>query len=340
MAISIAIDVMGGDHGAAVTVPAALNLLRRHPELSVSLVGQARVIDAALEQYRKPVDSARVQVQDAGEVVDMDEAPKSALRNKKDSSMRVAINLVGEGAANATVSAGNTGALMATARFVLRTLPGIARPAIVTTLPRMNSHVHLLDLGANIDSRPEWLLQFGAMGTILVKYLENNPNPTVALLNIGVEENKGTKTVREAAALFRDSGLNYQGFIEGDAIYTGNVDVVVCDGFLGNIALKTSEGLAQMITGILREEFRRNFSTRVAGVLSLPVIRSLKRRVDHRRYNGATLIGLRGTVIKSHGNADIIAFEHAIEEAIAEVNNRVPEHIGNELNTLLSTALE
>jgi len=245
--------------------------------------------------------------------------------------MRVAINLVKEGQAQAAVSAGNTGALMATARFVLKTLPGIDRPAIVTTLPTINGHVHVLDLGANVDCTPEQLLQFALMGSILVGALEGKSTPRVGLLNIGEEDIKGNEIVKRAHELLRKAGLNYVGYVEGDEIYTGDLDVIVCDGFVGNVALKTSEGLARMITHFMRQEFTRNLLTRAAALVALPVLKAFRKRVDPRRYNGATLAGLNGTVIKSHGGADRLAFANAIRVALAEARNNVPERIGREL---------
>ncbi len=336
MTITVAVDAMGGDFGPPVTVSAALSALAKDADLRLILVGNANAIEAQLGSLGGG-EAQRVDVYPASQTVGMDEPPAQALRNKKDSSMRVAINLVRSGDAQACVSAGNTGALMATARFVLKTLPGIDRPAIVGTLPGLHGHVHMLDLGANVDSPPELLLQFAVMGSILVKYLENKPNPSVGLLNIGVEDIKGNDVVKRAAELMRDSQINYQGFVEGDAIYTGNMDVIVCDGFDGNVALKTSEGLAQMIAHIMNQEFRRNPLTRLAGLLALPVMKAFRRRVDHRRYNGATLVGLRGVVIKSHGSADSLAFRQAILVAVTETKKRVPEHISEELETLIRT---
>jgi len=325
---------MGGDFGPPVTVSAALSALAKAPDLKLILVGEPQAINTHLQTLLAP-DTQRVDVCPASQTVGMDEPPAQALRNKKDSSMRVAINLVRSGDAQACVSAGNTGALMATARFVLKTLPGIDRPAIVGTLPALRGHLRMLDLGANVDSPPSLLLQFAVMGSILVKYLENNPNPRVGLLNIGVEDIKGNDTVKRAAELMRHSKLNYQGFVEGDAIYTGDMDVIVCDGFDGNVALKTSEGLAQMIAHIMNEEFRRNPLSRLAGLLALPVMKAFRRRVDHRRYNGATFIGLRGVVIKSHGSADPLAFRQAILVAVTEAQKRVPEHIREELESMI-----
>ncbi len=332
--ITVALDAMGGDHGASVTVPAALTILRKQPELKLILVGVRERLVRELAQHNER-ESGRLVVRHASETVDMDEPPASALRNKKDSSMRVAIDLVKSGEAQAAVSAGNTGALMATARFVLKTLPGIDRPAIITTLPTVHGHVHVLDLGANVDCTPEHLLQFAVMGSILVSAVEGKNNPSVALLNIGEEDIKGSDTVKKAAELLRASNVNYCGYVEGDEIYTGSMDVVVCDGFVGNVALKVSEGLAQMIAHFMSQEFRRNAFTRLAGLASRPVINAFRRRVDHRRYNGATFLGLNGTVIKSHGNADVLAFEHAILEAVTEVEKQVPQRIGREVGSML-----
>lgn len=328
--ITIALDAMGGDHGVGVTVPAALKTLSQQPTLKLILVGQRDAVQAELTR-RHATENDRLSIHHASEVIAMDESPALALRGKKDSSMRVAINLVKEGAAQAAVSAGNTGALMATARFVLKTLPGIDRPAIVTTLPTMHGHVHVLDLGANVDCTPEQLVQFAMMGSILVSAVEGKDKPRVGLLNIGEEDIKGNDSVKKTNELLRNTNLNYCGFIEGDEIYTGDMDVIVCDGFVGNVMLKTSEGLARMITHFMKQEFKRNLLTKLSALVALPVLHAFRKRVDPRRYNGATLIGLNGTVIKSHGGADKLAFEHAILEALAEVKNNVPERIGREL---------
>jgi glycerol-3-phosphate acyltransferase PlsX len=338
--LTIAIDAMGGDFGPEVTVPATLSAMARHRDIRVSLVGKPDAIEAQLRADTRATHvgvKTRMDITAASETVAMDEPPAQALRSKKDSSMRVAINLVKEGRADACVSAGNTGALMATARFVLKTLPGIDRPAIATAVPSMHpsGKVHLLDLGANVDSPAELLFQFAVMGSIMVSSVEHISEPSVGLLNVGVEDIKGNDTIKRAAELMRASNLNFQGFIEGDAIYTGNCDVIVCDGFVGNVAIKTSEGLAQMISKLMREEFNRGPLAKLAGLFSLPVLNALKRRVDHRRYNGASLIGLNGTVIKSHGSADQLAFEHAIDEAVAEASNHVPERIERELSPMM-----
>jgi glycerol-3-phosphate acyltransferase PlsX len=336
--ITIALDAMGGDHGVGVTVPAALKTLRDEPTLKLTLVGQRDAIEAELK-HRHATEGDRLVIHHASEVVGMDEPPAQALRGKKDSSMRVAINLVKEGAAQAAVSAGNTGALMATSRFVLKTLPGIDRPAIVTTLPTIHDHVHVLDLGANVDCTPEQLLQFAIMGSILVGAVEENPSPRVGLLNIGEEDIKGNEIVKKTHELLRGSSLNYCGYVEGDEIYTGDMDVIVCDGFVGNVMLKTSEGLAHMITHFMKQEFKRNVLTRLSALIALPVLNAFKKRLDPRRYNGATLIGLNGTVIKSHGGADELAFEYAILEALAEVRNNVPERIGRELTAMAAKSV-
>jgi glycerol-3-phosphate acyltransferase PlsX len=337
--ITVALDAMGGDHGVGVTVPAALSVLDSEPELSVILVGQRDALDAELGR-RRGAGSARLRVHPAAEVVGMDEPPADALRKKKDSSMRVAIDLVKRGEAAAAVSAGNTGALMATARFVLKTLPGIDRPAICTTLPTVHGHVHVLDLGANVDCTPDQLVQFAIMGSILVGAVEGKPNPRVGLLNIGEEDIKGNETVKRTAELLRAAPVNYAGYAEGDEIYTGDFDVIVCDGFVGNVALKTSEGLARMITQFMREEFRRTIFTRLSALLALPALTAFRRRVDPRRYNGASLVGLNGTVIKSHGGADRLAFEHAILEALAEARKDVPQRIGQALTAMAATNKE
>jgi glycerol-3-phosphate acyltransferase PlsX len=335
--ITVAIDVMGGDHGPHVTVPAAIKCLDRHHDLNIILVGPQDVIAAELKACRAQT-SPRLIVRHASEVVAMDEPPASALRGKKDSSMRVAIDLVKSGEADACVSAGNTGALMATARFVLKTLPGIDRPAIATVMPTINGHALVLDLGANVDCTAEHLLQFGIMGAMLVSAVEHKPNPSVGLLNIGAEEIKGNETVKQAAELLRDSHLNFYGNVEGDDIFKGTTDVVVCDGFVGNVALKASEGVAKMIASTLRAEFKRNIFTRLAGLVALPVMNAFKRRLDPRRYNGATLVGLKGVVVKSHGSADLFAFERAIETASDEVRNNVLKRISEQMQLIQRVA--
>lgn len=333
MDVTVAIDCMGGDHGVRVTVPAAVEWSRRDPRCSFVLVGMEAAIHEELRRSGVAADP-RLSVRHASEIVAMDEPPANALRGKKDSSMRVAIDLVKAGEAQACVSAGNTGALMAVSRFVLKTLPGIDRPAIASMLPSLKGHTHILDLGANVDCSAEHLLQFAIMGAELAAAIESNPRPTVGLLNIGEEDIKGNEVVKEAAVLLRASGLNFIGNVEGDGIYRGAADVVVCDGFVGNVALKTSEGLAQMLATYLREEFGRNMFTKLGGLVVMPVIRAFKDRVDHRRYNGASLLGLRGVVIKSHGSADTYAFGFAIEHAISEVRSGMLAQIGERMSTL------
>jgi len=333
MEITVAIDCMGGDHGPHVTVPAALEFQRSAPAVDLILVGLADAIEAELKA-RGAAAGPRLRVHHASQVVTMEESAATALRGKKDSSMRVAVNLVKSGEAHACVSAGNTGALMAVSRFVLKTLPGIDRPAICSVLPTMQGRTYVLDLGANVDCGPENLLQFGIMGACLVAALEHNETPSVGLLNIGVEDIKGNDQVKRAAELLRASGLNFFGNVEGDDIYKGTTDVVVCDGFVGNIALKSSEGVAQMIAAFLREEFRRTLFNRLAAVVALPVIAAFRRRMDHRRYNGASLLGLKGIVIKSHGSADAFAFEQALARAVEEVRNGVPRRISQRMALL------
>lgn len=320
MSYTLAIDCMGGDHGPSVTLPAALAYLRRDPACSLLLVGLKDVLDAELKRLGANSES-RVSVVHASEVVGMDEPPAQAMRGKKDSSMRVAIDLVKEGRAQAAVSAGNTGALMAISKFVLKTLPGIDRPAIASILPTVKGHTYVLDLGANVDCTSEHLFQFGLMGAMLVSALESRERPSVGLLNIGEEAIKGNEAVKGAADLLRASDLNFYGNVEGNDIYKGTTDVVVCDGFVGNVALKTSEGLAQMIGTFLREEFSRGPLRKLMYLVARPVIAAFRRRVDHRRYNGASLLGLRGVVVKSHGSSDAYGFEQAIARAADAVRN-------------------
>jgi phosphate acyltransferase len=333
MAVVLAIDCMGGDHGIGVTVSAALNFLRDCADASVTLVGDADAIRNELKTHGTR-EEHRVRILAAKEVVAMDEAPASALRNKRESSMRLAIDLVKENQAAACVSAGNTGALMAMSRFVLKMLPGVDRPAIASFLPTQRGRTCMLDLGANVDCSAEHLLQFAVMGASLVSAVDHIDRPSVGLLNIGEEEIKGNEVVKQAADLLRESGLNFYGNIEGTDIYKGTTDVIVCDGFVGNVALKTSEGLAQMLALYLRQEFGRNIFTRLSGAFALPVIRAFRRRVDHRRYNGASLLGLKGIVVKSHGSADSFAFEIAIRRAYEEARYNVLEQIGKHMTTL------
>jgi phosphate acyltransferase len=330
MSVTIAVDAMGGDHGPPVTVPASLQFLDESPDARIMLVGNEKSIRQALAGAKTgAVD--RVGVKQASEVVEMHEAPADALRRKKDSSMRVAINMVKEGAAQACVSAGNTGALMAISRFVLKTLPGIDRPAIASQLPTRKGVTTALDLGANVNCTPEQLLQFAVMGSALVTAVDGVERPSVGLLNIGEEDIKGNEVVKQTAELLKTSGINFYGNVEGTDIYRGTTDVVVCDGFVGNVALKTSEGLAMMLADFLREEFTRNPLRKIQAALALSVLNAFKRRVDPRRYNGATLIGLKGVVIKSHGSADALAFRYALKKAYAEVTHGVLERIAQRL---------
>lgn len=330
MDVTIAIDAMGGDHGAHVTIPAAVEYLQQHPNDTIVLVGLPDAIEAEL-QALKVAAGPHLRIHAASEVVGMDESPQLVLRGKKDSSMRVAINLVKNGEASACVSAGNTGALMATARYVLKMLPGIDRPAIASFLPTVNGQVCMLDLGANVDCNAEHLLQFALMGSTLVSAIGHNPNPTVGLLNIGSEEIKGNEVVKQAAELLQSSDLNFYGNVEGNDILKGVTDVVVCDGFVGNVSLKTTEGLAQMLRAFLREEFSRNIFTKIAGLIAMPVLNAFRKRVDHRRYNGASLLGLKGIVVKSHGSADKLAFRCAIERAAEEARGGMLHHISEHI---------
>jgi phosphate acyltransferase len=309
---TIAVDCMGGDHGPSVTLPACRQFLDGHPQARVLLVG----LPEALQGFAHP----RASLVAASEVVAMDDPLEVALRKKKDSSMRVAIEQVKDGAAQAVVSAGNTGALMAIARYVLKTLDGIDRPAIAAQLPNAKgTATTVLDLGANVDCTAEHLFQFAVMGAALVSVLNNDENPTVGLLNIGEEVIKGNEIIKKTGELLRSAAksgdLNFYGNVEGNDIFTGLTDIVVCDGFVGNVALKTSEGVAKMIVGFLKVEFSRNIFTKLAAICAQFVLNALKSRVDHRRYNGAALLGLRGLVFKSHGSADVYAFERALNKA-------------------------
>lgn len=330
MDITIAIDAMGGDHGPHVTVPAALKALEADDQLNIVLVGLQDAIETELKA-RKATTSPRLRIHHASEVVTMDESPQSALKNKKDSSMRVAINLVKSGEANACVSAGNTGALMATARFVLKTLPGIDRPAIASVLPSEKGNTYMMDLGANADCTPEHLYQFAIMGAMLVSCVEHKERPTVGLLNIGSEDIKGNEVVKQAGELLKTSHLNFYGNVEGDDIFKGTTDLVVCDGFVGNVSLKTTEGLAHMMGKFLTQEFKRNWLTKLMALCALPVLKSFKKRLDPRRYNGASFLGLRGIVVKSHGGADQLAYLSAIHVAIEEARSGVLRRISEQL---------
>ena len=334
----IAIDAMGGDFGPSVTVPASIKFLR-DTNAKIILVGQQPALEQAIANSDAAdlIASERLSLQFATELVDMDESPALALKRKKDSSMRVAINLVKEGKAQAAVSSGNTGALMATAKFVLKTVPGIDRPAIISSMPcpDPSKTIYMLDLGANVDSTPEMLIQFAVMGSVLAEFIDKKQQPKVALLNIGAEEIKGSEKVKKASALLTDSGLNYVGYIEADEMFTAKADVIVCDGFEGNVALKASEGTAHTIFEVLGEEIRRGVFSKIRGWLALPILRRMKNRLDPRVHNGATLIGLNGTVVKSHGGADELGFIHAINEANLQVKKDVPSGIRDAVKKIL-----
>jgi glycerol-3-phosphate acyltransferase PlsX len=320
VAITIAVDAMGGDHGMPVTVPASMDALANNPGLRLILVGKEPLLRRALRPFRHTPEWERVIIHHASEVVAMDESPAVALRARKKTSMRLAIELVRDGTAQACVSAGNTGALMAIARFILKMLPNIDRPAIATIIPNRKDFSYMLDLGANVSCDAKHLVQFAVMGAMLMTAATGKQTPSVGLLNVGHEMIKGHESVREAAEILQKSPLNFHGFIEGDDIYKGTTDVIVCDGFVGNVTLKASEGLSAMIESILRQEFKRSFWTKLGGLLAQPVMRSFQKRVDYRRYNGATLVGLRGIVVKSHGSADRFAYFCAIERALREVS--------------------
>jgi len=330
---------MGGDHGAAVTLPACRAFLDKHPQAELILVGTADALKAAagLPRCRTVI---------ATEVVTMEDPVEVALRKKRDSSMRVAINQLkdGENAAHACVSAGNTGALMAVARYLLKTLEGIDRPAIATVMPnRRDAFTTVLDLGANVDCTPEHLLQFAVMGSALVAAVDGKAEPTVGLLNIGEEAIKGSETIKRAGELLRAAGeagaIRFHGNVEGNDIFKGTVDIVVCDGFVGNVLLKTSEGLASMLSDFIKQEFTRNVFTKLAALVAMPVLQHFKHRVDPRRYNGAALLGLRGLVFKSHGSADAFAFEVALARAYDAARNRLLDRVHDRIGDTLKVQI-
>lgn len=325
--IQIALDAMSGDLGAKAVVPAAIKALNNFPKLYLTLVGLEIELNALISVDHPHRRSGRLKIHGCTQVVEMTDSPQMALKNKKDSSMRVAINLVKTEVVSACVSAGNTGALMATARFVLKMLPGIERPAICTAIPSTRSHVHMLDLGANVDSSAEHLVQFALMGSILAQTVDGIVAPKVGLLNIGEEDLKGNEQVKAASRLLSNAPLNYIGYVEGHDIFLKEVDVVVADGFVGNVALKTIEGTSKLISHFLAEEFKRNFFTKIAAIVAMPVLKSLKSRVDPRKYNGASLLGLNGIVVKSHGNADDFAFYNAIVIAMRQVEQNIIEKL-------------
>ena len=330
---------MGGDHGPSVTLPACRSFLDAHPQTELILVGDRDALSAA-------AGWTRCRIQHASEVVTQDDAVEVALRRKKDSSMRVAIGLLKAQAqaapeAHACVSAGNTGALMALARYQLKTIAGIDRPAIASVMPnRNNAYTTVLDLGANVDCSASHLLQFALMGSALVSAVEGKAEPTVGLLNIGAEAIKGSEAIRRAGELMREAhahgAINFVGNVEGDDIFKGTTDIVVCDGFVGNVMLKSSEGLASMLSGFIRQEFTRNLFTRIVALVAMPVLKHFKARVDPRRYNGAALLGLRGLVFKSHGGADAFAFEQALTRAYDAARNRLLERVHDRIEAALS----
>jgi len=335
----IALDAMGGDHGPEVTVAAAKMALREIPAIELVLVGNETLLKVEFEK-NEISDDTRVRIHHASEVVDMDESPVAALKKKKDSSMRVAINLVKDAQVQACVSAGNTGALMATSKFVLKTIRGISRPAICTLLPGIKGHTLMLDLGANLECTPENLREFALMGSVLAQSVEGIENPLIGLLNIGSEAVKGSDLIKRASQLIAESGLNYHGFVEGDDIYKGTVNVIVTDGFVGNVSLKTGEGLASLVNHVLNSEFKRNWLTKLAALCALPVLTAVRKKLDPRRYNGASLLGLNGIVVKSHGGADTSSFLNAIKIASIEIENDVPQRISRAIERYFRQAEE
>ncbi|MBF0175246.1 MAG: phosphate acyltransferase PlsX [Magnetococcales bacterium] len=335
MTVRIALDAMGGDHAPAMAIDGAIRSRSDNSDTEYVLVGQEAAIRAELARHR--VSEDRIAVHPASEVVGMGEKPSVALRTKKDSSLRVGANLVKTGAVDAFVSAGNTGALMATAKFVLKTLPGIDRPAIASLLPRAGGETLMLDLGANVDCTVDHLCQFALMGNVYAREVLGIISPKVGLLNIGQEEMKGNGVVREAGERLRQLLPNYVGNVEGTDICFGQVDVIVCDGFVGNVSLKSIEGVAQMLTFFLKEAFAHSWLTKLGYLAARPALRRFRTRVDHRKYNGAMLLGLNGVVVKSHGSADAFAFSHAIQVAIELATRKVNEKIRTEVAKLYGT---
>jgi len=327
MSVTLAVDAMGGDFGVAVTIPACCDFLQSHPDVMVIAVGDPKLLNEAIKRCNAEMLN-RFQIIGASEIVLMDDPIEVALRRKKDSSMRVAIEQVQQGKADAVVSAGNTGALMAISRYILKTLEGIDRPAIATAIPNeLGKGTTVLDLGANADCEPIHLLQFAQMADVMLRVVNGNTSPTIGLLNIGEEVIKGNDVVKQAAELLRQSKLNFYGNVEGNDIFKGTTDIVVCDGFVGNVVLKASEGLAKMMSGMIREEFSRSLLTKLMGLAALLPLGRVRKRVDHRRYNGAVLLGLRGCVIKSHGSADRFAFKVALDRAYDAAKNRMVDKI-------------
>ena len=328
---------MGGDFGPRITVPAAIDALKRHPSLRILLFGRLEQLEPVISRYGQ-IETDRLTPIHAESVVAMDEKPALALRRRRDSSMYLALRAVADGRAHACVSAGNTGALMVLGRGILQTLPGIDRPAITSAVPTVNGHCHMLDLGANVDCTASHLLQFAIMGSVMVRAVEGIASPRVGLLNIGAEEIKGNEQVRLASRLLaQQKGLNYIGFVEGDGVFQGQADLVVCDGFAGNVALKSSEGLARLISHKLQRSFELNLYRRLLALLAKPVLRELQQQLDPGRRNGASLLGLQGIVVKSHGGASRSCFGHALDQAIAEAQMNVPERISEQLESYLQS---
>lgn len=332
---------MGGDHGLSVVIPASVRAVCNNSDLKLILVGDQNQIVRHLNKHGISAhQNSQISIEHAPEAVTMDELPSHALRNKKNSSMRIAINLVKEGQAQACVSAGNTGALMATARFVLKTLPGIDRPAIIAELPTAHGRTRVIDLGANVDSCAEHLFQFAVMGSALIQALDRKKNPKIALLNIGVEEIKGNDQVKRTAHMLSECQLiNYVGYVEGDHFYSGDVDLVVCDGFVGNVALKASEGLAGLFIAVLKESFNQHWWTKIVGLMAKPALAHLRKRLDPAGYNGASLLGLNGIVVKSHGSANAVSFQFAIEEAMLQVKNNVVDLVRDQITDFINQGL-
>ena len=330
----IAVDAMGGDGGPKIIMPSLREFILENKDIRIKVFGDKDILSEHSKNFEEYIAS-QVEIIHTKEKVLSDDSPSHALRHKKKSSMSMAIQAVKNNEASACVSAGNTGALMAISRFVLGTLDGIDRPAIESMLPSLNGHTHVLDLGANVDCKAEHLYQFAVMGSVLSMILDDKDNPSVGLLNVGQEVIKGNIQVKEAHDLLKSSTLNYVGFVEGDDIFCGNIDVIVCDGFIGNIALKTSEGTAKFISSTLKDEFKKNVFTKIAGISSTKVLNSFKKVVDPRRYNGANLIGLKGIIIKSHGGADSFAFNNSLKIALKEVKKDVPTCINKKLKEIL-----
>ena len=330
----IAVDAMGGDGGPKIIMPSVKEFLLENRSVKVDVYGDEKILSKYLNIFDKNI-SENLTIIHTDEKVLSEDSPSHALRHKKNSSMSMAIKSVKDKNAQACVSAGNTGALMAISRFILGTLDGIDRPAIESMLPSLNGHTHVLDLGANIDSKAEHLYQFAVMGSALSSVLDEKENPTIGLLNVGEESIKGNTQVKDAHDLLLSSRLNYVGFVEGDDIFCGNIDVIVCDGFVGNIALKASEGTAKFITSKLKDEFKKNIFTKISGILSMIVLNSFKKVADPRKYNGASLLGLKGIIVKSHGGADSFAFNNSLKIALKEVNKDVPSCIDKKLKEIL-----